>query len=90
MASSTLRIDGLWLPTTSSLNCGMNSKKSWRMKRAVILSPPVSALSLLSAQRLPCSVSIEVTILAPRKPAMSVGWRSPVVAMNMSMGATVA
>ena len=83
-------MDGLWLPATSSLNCGVNSKKSCRMKRAVMRSPPVSALSLLSAQRLPCSVSIEVTIRAPRRPAMSVGWRSPVVAMNMSIGATVA
>ena len=60
------------------------------MKRAVMRSPPVSALSLLSAHRLPCSVSIEVTMRAPRSPAMSVGWRSPVVAMNMSIGATVA
>ena len=53
IASSTLRIAGLWLPATISLNCGTNSKKSCRMNRAVILSPPVRVLSLLSAQRRP-------------------------------------
>ena len=46
MASSTLRIDGLWLPAMTNLNCGMYSKKSWRMKRAETLSPPVMALDL--------------------------------------------
>ena len=48
----------LWLPAKSSLNCGSKVKKSWRMKRAVIGSPPVSALILLSAHRLPSSVSL--------------------------------
>jgi hypothetical protein len=38
------------LPTTISLNAGMKSKKSWCMKRAVILSPPVIALIFSSAQ----------------------------------------
>jgi hypothetical protein len=32
----------LWFPAI--INVGVNSKQSWRMKLALILSPPVSAL----------------------------------------------
>ena len=46
IASSTERRPGLWLPAMTSLNCGVYSKKSCRMKRAAIVSPPVSALIL--------------------------------------------
>ncbi len=49
IASSTFDSVGLWLPTTISLNCGVNSKKSCFMKRAAIRSPPVNALILASA-----------------------------------------
>jgi hypothetical protein len=52
-------------------------KKILPHERAAILSPPVSVLIRLSAQCLPSSVSIAVTNRAPRKPASSIGWRSP-------------
>jgi hypothetical protein len=90
IASSMLRMAGLWLPATKSLNCGENSKKSCRMKRAEILSPPVRLLTLDSAQRRPCSVSMEETKRAPRRPAMSVGCRSLRVSMKVSIGALAA
>ena len=53
MASSTLPSRGLWLPAMNSLKVGVKSKKSWRMNRAVSLSPPVRVLSLVSSQRRP-------------------------------------
>ena len=43
------------------VNCGVNSKKFCRMKRAAIGSPPVSCLILASPQYRPCSVSVAVT-----------------------------
>ena len=90
IASSTLRIDGLWLPAITNLNCGTYSKKSWRMKRADTLSPPVMALTLDSFQRRPCSVSMDDTKRAPRRPARSVGCRSVRASMNVSIGALAA
>lgn len=65
-------------------------KKSWRMKRAEILSPPVMALTLDSFRRRPCSVSMAVTKRAPRSPAKSVGWRSPRVSTKVSIEAVAA
>ncbi len=47
IASSRLVSRGLWLPQMNSLKPGTKSKKSCRMNRAVILSPPVSALILV-------------------------------------------
>ena len=41
---------GLWLPIMNSLNCGLKVKKSCRMNRAVIGSPPVICLMRFSAQ----------------------------------------
>ena len=76
----------MWLPAISNLNCGVNSKKSIRINRAAILSPPVSAFILLSAQRRPSSVSTAVTNLAPWSPARSVGWRSCDDAVKVSIG----
>ena len=90
IASSTLRIEGLWLPATSSLNCGKKSKKSWRMKRADTLSPPVMVLIFDSFQRRPCSVSIDATKRAPRRPARSVGCLSERVSIKVSIGALAA
>ena len=87
IASSTERRPGLWLPAMNSLNCGVYSKKSWRMKRAAIVSPPVSALILASAHRRPSSVSTAVTRRAPRRAASSVGWRSFEEATKVSIGA---
>src|SRR5262249_26730877 len=69
MASSTDLRPGLWLPAMSSLNCGINSKKSCRMKRADILSPPVNALILLRPHGGPSSVSTALTSRAPRRRA---------------------
>jgi len=60
-----------------------------RMNRADILSPPVIDLILLSAHLRPSSVSIAVTRRAPRKPAISVGCRSVVDAVNVSIGAVL-
>jgi hypothetical protein len=57
------------------------------MNRAAILSPPVSALILLSAHRRPSSVSMAVTRRAPCRPAKSVGCRSLVDAVKVSIGA---
>ena len=74
----------------NSLNVGTKSKKSWRMKRAVILSPPVSALILVSSQRRPFWVSCATTSRAPRSLARSVGWCSALLAMKVDMSATVA
>ena len=78
MALSTLPIRGLWLPAMNSLNVGVKSKKSCRMNRAVSLTPPVRALSLVSSQRRPRWVSCVTTSRAPRSLARSVGCRSRV------------
>src|SRR2546428_13853603 len=54
------------------------------MKRAVILSPPVSALIFVSSQlRLFC-VSWATTRRAPRSLARSVGWRSLRVTLGVA------
>src|SRR5450755_29578 len=74
----------------TSLNSGTNSKKSHRMNRAAILSPPVRDLIFDSAQRDPSSVSIAVTNRAPRKPAKSVGCCSFVLAVKDEAGAVFA
>ena len=79
-----------WLPVMNSLKVGVKSKKSCRMKRAVILSPPVTALSLASSQRRPFLVSVATTKRAPRSLARSVGCRSLFEAMNVLMSAMVA
>lgn len=78
---------GRWLPIMHSVNCGAYSKKSCRMKRAAMGSPPVSCLSLASLHFLPFSVSVAVTRRAPRSIANSVGCRSPYASVNVSMGA---
>jgi hypothetical protein len=53
----------------NSLNCGVYSKKSCRMNRADILSPPVKALIFASAHRRPCSTSEQITSRAPHEPS---------------------
>jgi hypothetical protein len=87
IASSTERSPGLWLSAITNLKAGVYSKKSARMNRADILSPPVRALMRDSAQRLPSSVSIAVTNRLPCRPASSVGWRSTDEAVKVSIGA---
>ena len=67
-----------------------NSKKSHRMNRAAILSPPVNDLTFDSAHLAPSSVSIAVTNLAPRKLAKSVGCCSIVLAVKDDAGAVFA
>lgn len=90
MASSTERRLGLWFPAITNLNSGINSKKSHRMNRAAILSPPVKDLIFDSAHRTPSSVSMAVTNRAPRKPAKSVGCCSVELAVNEDAGAVLA
>ena len=77
-------------PLTHDLMKTVMDSLECRMKRAEILSPPVRFLSLDSAQRFPCSVSMAATKRAPRSPAISVGCRSVRVSMNVSIGALVA
>jgi hypothetical protein len=84
-ASSTFLKTGLWLPTIISLSCGTNSNSSWRMKRALIRSPPVSCLMRLSGHALPCSVSEAVTTRAPHSLAISVRCRSLFDAVKVSI-----
>lgn len=69
----------------TNLNSGRNSKKSQRMNRAAILSPPVIDLIFASAHLTPSSVSVAVTNLAPCKPAKSVGCCSVALAMNAEL-----
>ena len=72
-----------------------NQRLEDRLEREEILphepganpAPPVSALIFDSAHWRPISVLIAVTRRAPRRPARSVGCRSAVLAMNVSMGA---
>ncbi len=72
MATSTLLSCGLWFAEISGLNCGLNSKSSCRMKRAVSVSPPVIFFSFASAHRLPSSTSATSTMRAPFSRAISV------------------
>jgi hypothetical protein len=51
------------------------------------IDPDLVQLIRLSAQRRPSSVSMAVTSRAPRKPARSVGCLSPLLAVNVSIGA---
>ena len=62
------------------MNCGTYSKKSFRINRAVIGSPPVSDLIRDSAHLRPRSVSDAITKRAPLSIANSVGWRSLLLA----------
>ena len=73
IASSTVRKPGLWLPAMMNLCVGWKSKKSPRMNRPLIGSPPVRVLSLHSSHRLPFCVSWATTSRAPRSLAISVG-----------------
>ena len=89
-ASSTLRSIGLWLPMSTSLNCGRYSKKSCRMNLARMVSPPVICLIRLSTQARPSSVSDALTMRAPWSMARSVGCLSVTEAVKLSIAAVVA
>jgi hypothetical protein len=58
---------------------GSKSQKSSRILRAVILSPPVSRLTVPSARWRRASVSWVTARRSPNRLAVPVGWTSPAV-----------
>jgi integrase len=56
---------GCVLPKIISVSCGLKSKKSCRIRRVDIVSPPVRSLITASFHRLPAGISEEVTKRAP-------------------------
>ena len=80
----------LWLPTMTGLELRRCIQKSWRMKRAEILSPPVMGLDPDSFQASTLSGFDGRHKRAPRSPAKSVGWRSPRVSTKVSIEAVAA
>lgn len=89
MASSTLRIDGLWLPAISNLNCGRYEKVlAHEPSRHLVTASDRLDLGLIPAPTL--FGFNHYTNLAPRNPARSVGCRSVRVSMNVSIGAFAA
>lgn len=88
-ATNTLRLGLVEESADLAIPFLVGVRESCLMNRADTMSPPVSCLILDSAQRRPSSVSAALTRRAPRSPARSVGWRSPLVAVNVSIGAVL-
>ena len=85
--ASLPRMMGRWFVDRMSLCDGRNVKKSCRMKRAVMGSPPVRLLTVDSASCRPASVSDANASRRPISIARSVGcWSPPVFFIIRSAG----
>ncbi len=80
---------GRWLVTRMGVCDGVNFTKSCRIRRALMVSPPVSRFMGASARRRSLSDSDTTTQRTPRRSISPVGW-APSRCMNSSGSATVA
>ena len=85
-ASSSRSASGKWFVASQGVHTGWNSKYSLNRNRAVILSPPVTALMLGAQNRCSLSVSRQVTSRAPFSRATSLGILEVFLARNVSAG----
>src|SRR6266849_739039 len=81
---------GLWLTASQNLATGWYVKNSRLRNRAVIGSPPVSALRRLPLRRVSSAVSEAVTRRAPASAARSFGMPARLRSSNVENGVLVA